>query len=142
MAGCEPGRGTSPDTESSKALILDFLGSRTLRNKLWFFIRPSICRFYCVCVCMCVVCVSSPSCLTLPPYGLEPARLICPEFPRNSPGKNAGVGCHSLLQGIFSTQGSNLGFLHCRQILYHLRDQGSPTRTYFITKVPLLYILQ
>ena len=31
-----------------------------------------------------------------------------------------GVGCHSLAQGIFPTQGSNLGFLHCRQILYHL----------------------
>ena len=29
----------------------------------------------------------------------------------NSPGKNTGVGCHSLLQGIFLTQGSNLGFL-------------------------------
>ena len=35
-----------------------------------------------------------------------------------SPGKNNGVGCHALLQGIFLTQGSNPGFLHCRQILY------------------------
>ena len=34
--------------------------------------------------------------------------------------------CHSLLQGIFPTQGSNLGVLHCRQILYHLRHQKSP----------------
>ena len=34
-------------------------------------------------------------------------------------GKNAGVGSHFLLQGIFLTQGSNLGFLHCRWILYH-----------------------
>ena len=34
----------------------------------------------------------------------------------NSPGKNTGVGCHSLLQGIFLIQGSNLGLLHCRQI--------------------------
>ena len=31
---------------------------------------------------------------------------------RNSPGKNTGVGSHSLLQGIFPTQGSNLGHLH------------------------------
>ena len=30
--------------------------------------------------------------------------------------KNTGVGCHSLLQGIFPTQGSNPGLLHCRQI--------------------------
>ena len=33
-------------------------------------------------------------------------------------GKNTGVGCHFLLQGIFLTQGSNPGLLHCRQILY------------------------
>ena len=33
---------------------------------------------------------------------------------------------HCLLQGIFSTQGSNLGLLHCRQTLYHLSHQGSP----------------
>ena len=36
----------------------------------------------------------------------------------NSPGKNTGVGCHFLLQGNFPTQGSNLCFLHCRQIPY------------------------
>ena len=44
----------------------------------------------------------------------------------NSPGKNTGVGCHSLLQGIFPNQGSNLGLLNCRQILYHLSHQESP----------------
>ena len=36
------------------------------------------------------------------------------------------MDCHSLLRGIFSTQGSNLCLLHCRQILYHLSHQGSP----------------
>ena len=41
-------------------------------------------------------------------------------------GKNTGVSCHALLQRIVSTQGSNLGLLHCRQILYHLSYQGSP----------------
>ena len=45
----------------------------------------------------------------------------------DSPDKNTGVGCHSLLQGIFSTQGSNPGLLHCWWILYHLSQQGSPT---------------
>ena len=35
----------------------------------------------------------------------------------NSSGKDTGVGCHSLLQGIFLTQGLNPGLLHCRQIL-------------------------
>ena len=42
----------------------------------------------------------------LRPHGLEPARLLCPW---NSPGKSTGVGCHSLLQGVFLTQASNLG---------------------------------
>ena len=45
---------------------------------------------------------------------------------RLSPGKNTGVGCHSLLQGIFPTQGSNPGFLHFRQILYPLSHQEIP----------------
>ena len=43
----------------------------------------------------------------------------------NSPDKNAGVGCHALLQRIFSTQESNQGLLHGRQILYQLSYQGS-----------------
>ena len=51
-----------------------------------------------------------------------PARLFCPW---NSPGKNTRVGSHSLLQGIFLTQGLNPGLLYCRQILYPLSHQGS-----------------
>ena len=42
----------------------------------------------------------------------------------NSPSKNTGVGFHSLLQGIFPTQGSNPGLLHCRRTLYCLSHQG------------------
>ena len=42
-----------------------------------------------------------------------------------SAGKNTGVGCHYLLQGIFPTQGSNPGLLPCRKILYHQSHQGS-----------------
>ena len=56
------------------------------------------------------------------PHELQPTRLLCPW---NSPGKKTGVGSHSLLQGIFLTQGMNQGLLHCRQILYHLNHQGS-----------------
>ena len=50
------------------------------------------------------------SCLTLlRSNGRQPARLLCPwDFP----GKNTGVGCHFLVQGIFSTQGLNLHLLH------------------------------
>ena len=55
------------------------------------------------------------------PHGLSPARLLCP---LNSPGKNTGVDSHSLLQGIFPTQWSNLRLPHCRPILYHLSHQG------------------
>ena len=44
----------------------------------------------------------------------------------DSPGKNTGVGNHTLLQGIFLTQGSIPRLLHCRQILYHLSHNGSP----------------
>ena len=44
----------------------------------------------------------------------------------DSSGKNTGVGCHNLLQGIFPTQGSNPGLPYCQQILYHLSPLGSP----------------
>ena len=60
---------------------------------------------------------------SLRPHGLQPTRLLCPwDFP----GKDTGVGCHFLLQGIFPTQGSKLGLLYCRQILYQLSYKGSP----------------
>ena len=41
--------------------------------------------------------------------------------------KNTGMGSHSLLQGIFLTQGSNLGLLHCKQILCRLSHRGNPS---------------
>ena len=58
------------------------------------------------------------SCLTL-----VTSWLFCPW---DSPGKNTGVSCHFLLQGIFLTQELNLGLQHCRQILYQLSYKGSP----------------
>ena len=60
---------------------------------------------------------------SLQPHRLLLARLLCAW---NSPGRNTGVGSHSLLQGIFLTQGLNLGLPHCRQVLYCLSHQGSP----------------
>ena len=62
-------------------------------------------------------------CLTLQTHGLQPARLLCPW---DSPGKNTGVGSHSLPQGISLTQRSIPDVLHCKQILYRLSPQGSP----------------
>ena len=46
--------------------------------------------------------------------------------PGNSLVQNTGSGSLSLLQGIFPTQGSNPGLLHCRWILYQLSHKGSP----------------
>ena len=46
--------------------------------------------------------------------------------------KNTGVGCHFFFQGIFLTQGSNLGLSHCRQILYLLSHQGSLINTLLV----------
>ena len=56
--------------------------------------------------CICVVCVShSVISDSLRLYGLQPASLLCPW---DSSGKNTGVDCHAVLQGIFPTQESNL----------------------------------
>ena len=52
-------------------------------------------------------------------------------YPWNSPDKNTGVSCHSLLWGIFLTQGSNQGLLLCRQSLYCLNHQEIPENTFY-----------
>ena len=69
---------------------------------------------------MCVRSVMSDS---LRPHGLGPAKLLCPW---DSSGKNTGVGCHFLLQGIFPTQASN------RYLLYLLLWQAD--------SLPLLHL--
>ena len=58
---------------------------------------------------MIMLCLVTQLCPTL----CDP-RLLCPW---DSPGKNARVGCHALLQGIFPTQRSNPGLAHCEWIL-------------------------
>ena len=57
--------------------------------------------------------------------GTGPRVFHVPAEPPGKP-KNTGVGSLSRLQGNFPTQESNLGLLHCRQILCHLSHQGSP----------------
>ena len=66
----------------------------------------------------------SPSCPTL----CDPVDCSPPgsSVHGDSPGKNTGVGSHTLLQGILRTQGSNLGLLHRRWILFLLSQQGGP----------------
>ena len=77
--------------------------------------------------------------VSLQPHGLQPARLLCPwDFP----GKNTGVGCHFLLQGIFWTPGSILHFLHYRLILYHWAtwEARSPSIQQCIHEVAIMRI--
>ena len=57
----------------------------------------------------------------------------------DTPGKNTGVGLHSLPQGLLLTQGSNMRLLHCRQILYFLSHQGSPNQTIALTPIPCCF---
>ena len=78
-----------------------------------------------MCVCVCV-CVSVCELLSHVQVFLTPWMVASQAPPSiESPDKNTGVGCHSLLQGIFLTQGLNPGLLHCRRIFYHLSHQGS-----------------
>ena len=77
--------------------------------------------------------VASVASDSLGPYGLKPARLLCPW---DSPGKNIGVGCCAHLQGIFSTQGLNphlLCLLHWQAGSLPLAPLGMPF-SYFTYK--------
>ena len=57
------------------------------------------------------------------PHGLQPTRLLCPW---DVPGKNTGVGCHFLLQGILPTQGSNPHLLHWQVDSLPYEPPGKP----------------
>ena len=71
---------------------------------------------------MCIMKVLvSQLCLTLCNSWLKPSRLFCPW---NSPCKNTGMGCYSLLQEIFLTQRLNLGLLHFRQMFLPSEQPG------------------
>ena len=100
------------------------------RLQVW---RSLSAHFACVCA------KSLQLCLTLWPYGLWPARLLCPW---GSPGKNTGVGCHPLLQGIFPTQGSNpcfLCLLHWQTGSLPLVPAGQPQGSLYFSLIPTFY---
>ena len=78
------------------------------------------------------VCLVTQSCPTL--CGPKDCSPPGSSIHGDSPGKNTGVGCHALIQGIFPTRGSNPGLPHCRRILYHLSHQGSPNFVNLIIK--------
>ena len=83
--------------------------------------------YVCVCVCVCtrmnehLVAQSCPALCNLIDCS-PPGSSAYGDFP----GKNTEVGRLSLLQGIFLTQESNQGLLHCRWVLYQQSYQGSP----------------
>ena len=85
------------------------------------------------CTCACMLCCSVGS-NSLQPYGPWPTRLLCPW---DSPGKNIGVGCYFLLQGIFLTQGSNPGLL-C--LLHRQADSNTvpPGKSYYVVHLKLM----
>ena len=90
-------------------LVMNFQRNRT--NEVHIYI-------VCVCVCLyicCVLCCSVSHVQLCDPLDCGPPSS---SVHGDSPGKNTGVGCHALLQGIFPTQGLNPGLLHCRQVLY------------------------
>ena len=99
-------RNTHPLSKPERNGCLVYLGGR------WYFVL--------------FVFLGSQWCLTLCDpmyYSTMYYQLLCPwDFP----DKNTGVGCHFLLQGLFTTWGLNPGLPHCRQILYQLSYQGSP----------------
>ena len=70
--------------------------------------------------CTCCWCLAKSGWTLLQPCWLQPARLLCPS---DSPGKNTGVGCHVLLQGIFPTQGLNLWHLYWQEATLPLSHQ-------------------
>ena len=68
-----------------------------------------------------------------------PWTVGCQVPPWHSPGKNTGMGSHSIHQTVFLTQGSTLGLLHCRQILYHLNTRDAPHTVLFAWRQPTFF---
>ena len=114
--------------------------------------------YHCVCVCvpeyvwLCMCIKKRKICMTVYVYEerkvkVKAAQLcltLCDPLdytgPWYSPGQNTGVVSLSLLQGIFPTQGSNPGLLHCRRILDQLRHQGSSEVEEFLLNCQLITI--
>ena len=77
-----------------------------------------------LCLCCCSVAKSCPT-LCDPVDCSRPGSSVHEVFP----GKDTRVGCHSLLQGIFPTQGSNPAFLYWQAGFLPSEPQGSPSLT-------------
>ena len=121
--GIRQGQSSPPDA-LTVGLSVNFSHSELLTSKFVLFEATKF--LFCFCNLLqqqgCAVRLVAQSCLTL----CDPIDCSLPgsSVHGDSPGKNTGVGCHALLQGIFPTQGSNPGLLHCRWILHRLSHQG------------------
>ena len=79
----------------------------------------------CVCVCVCAqLCQILCNLMDYSPPGSSVHGIF---WARIEKCKSTWVGCHFLLQETFPTQGLNQGVPHCRQTLYRLSHQGSPS---------------
>ena len=119
-------------SELSGSLYGDFGKGPRLSS---FYLRSYLCKCFMFiinlrwvtliisCVSISVLVAQSSPTLYDPMDCSPPGTSVCGIFP----GKNTGIGSHSLLQGIFLTQGSNLGVLHCRQILSSLFEPTGET---------------
>ena len=98
---------------------LYFLGVETFSNSgVWFAYQSSKCSYHCA--------------------NKESPSVVSDSFPMECslPGSSVhGIsrqehwsGGHFLLQGVFPTQGSTSGLLHCNRMLYHLSHQGNPAK--------------
>ena len=98
------------------------------------FFSPDFCDPITLLTLLCVflpillyVVLSSQQCLIF----FNPMDCSLPGSPVHGdfPGKNTGVGCHALLQGLFPTRGLNQGLLHCKWILLLTEPPGKPMNT-------------
>ena len=113
------GRRQKGGWERGKRLCMDLVSLLWTKNdslKLLILTAQKPTSFYHHCVCQLLSSIQ----LCNPMDCSPPGSLLSMEFS----WKNTGVGGHFLLHRIFPIQGSNLGLLHCRQILYHLSHQG------------------
>ena len=99
-------------------ILLDYVTNSTGKYIFYGYLPSSLLSF--------IHCVHAKSLQSdfLQPCGPQPSRLLCPW---DSPGKNTGVGCHFLLQGVFPTQGSKLhllSLLHWQRASLQLVPRG------------------
>ena len=125
----EPRKEALKETNRTNTLISNSQPLQLWKNEFLWFKPPSLWYFVMAALENKCVCdhLMSRVWLFVTPWTVS-HQALCPW---NSPGKNTGVDCHSLFQGIFPTQRSNphlLCLLHCRRRLYHWAIREAPRK--------------